>query len=606
MKLRFLIPVLSSLYAATAIANIDELHVLRVAAASGEASKTTIGKQAASNLVLSSQFSALSNQGLVISHKLSHPNADYIKLHFKNVQLAGSAKLVIRNPDNTERYEYTVNNMSLATKDTALGDDGISSFSAMSISNDSVIIEYYPDENTADQHTEFGVIDSYFYGTESVIPANINQNDASLLSTCGVNERQDVQCWANSHPTEFDRSRPVARLVIGGRSLCTGWRVGADNKMFTNNHCVETAGELASTEVWFNYQQKSCNGSTREAVVKVTGNQFFKTDYTLDYTLFSVNDFSSISQFGYLGLDVRDALQGERIYIPQHGSGNPKELAIESDQDSNGLCQVNAASTSGRGTGTDIGYNCDTIGGSSGSPVLAGLTNKVIALHHLGGCYNKGAKISKIWPQVSTYFNGEIPIGDDNDSSNPIARFTYNCNFEQCSFDGSGSSSAGSINSYSWQFGDNQTDSGSIVTHTFSAAGSYSVSLTVLDSNNQSHTVTQQVAVTSDNTIPDDELVKGQAKEGLSGTMSSEVFYYFDVPSGASNIRVTLSNGTGDADLYVKKGSKPTSTSYDCRPFKNGNNESCTLTGGEGRYHVMLKGYRSYSGVSLLADYTSN
>lgn len=242
----------------------------------------------------------------------------------KNVQLAGSAKLVIRNPDNTERYEYTVNNMSLATKDTTLGDDGISSFSAMSISNDSVIIEYYPDENTADQHTEFGVIDSYFYGTESVIPANINQNDASLLSTCGVNERQDVQCWANSHPTEFDRSRPVARLVIGGRSLCTGWRVGADNKMFTNNHCVETAGELASTEVWFNYQQKSCNGSTREAVVKVTGNQFFKTDYTLDYTLFSVNDFSSISQFGYLGLDVRDALQGERIYIPQHGSGNPK------------------------------------------------------------------------------------------------------------------------------------------------------------------------------------------------------------------------------------------------------------------------------------------
>nr|MDC2855612.1 hypothetical protein [Ningiella sp. W23] len=39
---------------------------------------------------------------------------------------------------------------------------------------------------------------------------------------------------------------------------------------------------------------------------------------------------------------MRNAQQSERIYIPQHGSGNPKELSIESDQDTNGLCQVNA------------------------------------------------------------------------------------------------------------------------------------------------------------------------------------------------------------------------------------------------------------------------
>ena len=29
-----------------------------------------------------------------------------------------------------------------------------------------------------------------------------------------------------------------------------------------------------------------------------------------------------------------------------------------------------------------------------------------------------------------------------------------------------------------------------------------------------------------------------------------------------------MSGGTGDADLYVRAGSKPTTSTYDCRPYK--------------------------------------
>ena len=594
-----------ALYGQNSLADVNELTMLQYTSA---AKKTTIGEQANTHLAFSAQLSVVSDQGQVISHTISHSGADYIKVHFAKVQLTGNAKLVVRNEANTERYEYSADNMRAATQDSKAGDDGVHSFSAMSVSNDSVIIDYYPDSATSAQQSEFGVIDSYFYGTESLTSADLNSSDdLSPLSTCGINERKDVQCWANSHPTEFERSRPVARLVIGGRSLCTGWRVGSDNKLFTNNHCVETASELASTEVWFNYQHTSCNGSSRETVVKVTGKELFKTDYTLDYTLFSVNNFASISQFGYLGLDVRNAVQGERIYIPQHGAGNPKELAIESDQDSNGLCQVNAPSINGRGSNTDIGYNCDTIGGSSGSPVLAASSNSVIALHHLGGCYNKGAKISQIWPQVSSYFNGTVPIGDNNGNNPPppTARFTYDCDLTQCRFDGSDSSSSATINSYNWNFGNSQTDSGVTSVHTFASAGTYDVSLTVQDSNNRSNTLTKQVIV-SGGTPAEQELIKGQVLNGLSGSTNQESFYYIDLPNGASNLKVSLSGGSGDADLYVKKGSKPTSSDYDCRPFRNGNNESCTVDLAEGRYFVMLKGYRSYAGVSLVADYTTN
>lgn len=47
------------------------------------------------------------------------------------------------------------------------------------------------------------------------------------------------------------------------------------------------------------------------------------------------------------------------------------------------------------------------------------------------------------------------------------------------------------------------------------------------------------------------------------------------LPAGAYTFAIT---GTGDADLYVKQTSKPTTVSYDCRPFLPGSNETCTIT----------------------------
>jgi leucyl aminopeptidase len=101
-------------------------------------------------------------------------------------------------------------------------------------------------------------------------------------------------------------------------------------------------------------------------------------------------------------------------------------------------------------------------------------------------------------------------------------------------------------------------------------------------------------------------LEKGTPLTGLSGASGSQTFYTFDVPAGASDVTVTMSGGTGDADLYVRFGSQPTSSSYDCRPYKSGNSESCTLSNSDGTYHIMLSGYSAYSGVSLTGDYTAS
>ncbi|MET1256176.1 pre-peptidase C-terminal domain-containing protein [Aliikangiella maris] len=99
------------------------------------------------------------------------------------------------------------------------------------------------------------------------------------------------------------------------------------------------------------------------------------------------------------------------------------------------------------------------------------------------------------------------------------------------------------------------------------------------------------------------ELQNGVAKTGLSANQGSELNYIFKVPAGASNIKFDMSGGTGDADMYVKFGSKPTDSSYDCRPYKSGNNESCTGSNSGGTYYVRVKAYSSFSGVSLIASY---
>ncbi|MBI3074345.1 MAG: PPC domain-containing protein [Deltaproteobacteria bacterium] len=59
--------------------------------------------------------------------------------------------------------------------------------------------------------------------------------------------------------------------------------------------------------------------------------------------------------------------------------------------------------------------------------------------------------------------------------------------------------------------------------------------------------------------------------------------------------------GSGDADLYVRKANAPSTTKYDCRPYKNGSNESCIVTlAAPTTVHVMVRGYKPTSTVRLV------
>ena len=101
------------------------------------------------------------------------------------------------------------------------------------------------------------------------------------------------------------------------------------------------------------------------------------------------------------------------------------------------------------------------------------------------------------------------------------------------------------------------------------------------------------------------ELTNGVAETGLAASTGSELDFTMDVPAGASNLSFQISGGSGDADLYVKFGSAPTTSSWDCRPYQGGNNETCNFASpGTGTYYVMVRAYSTFSGVSLVGSYT--
>lgn len=95
-------------------------------------------------------------------------------------------------------------------------------------------------------------------------------------------------------------------------------------------------------------------------------------------------------------------------------------------------------------------------------------------------------------------------------------------------------------------------------------------------------------------------------RTGLSGASGSFQHFAITVPTGATSLVVNQSGGTGDADLYVRQGSQPTTTTYNCRPYASGNTENCSFTNpGAGTWYVSVRGYSSFSGVSLTATATT-
>ncbi|EAR11279.1 S8 family serine peptidase [Reinekea blandensis] len=104
------------------------------------------------------------------------------------------------------------------------------------------------------------------------------------------------------------------------------------------------------------------------------------------------------------------------------------------------------------------------------------------------------------------------------------------------------------------------------------------------------------------------DLSNGETVSGLSDAKSNtlpNVAYRLAVPENATDLSIQISGGNGDADLYVRHGSEPTFNSFNCRPYRWGNEEVCSVSKPEsGDWYVMLHAYADYSNVTLSVSFT--
>jgi PKD repeat protein len=199
---------------------------------------------------------------------------------------------------------------------------------------------------------------------------------------------------------------------------------------------------------------------------------------------------------------------------------------------------------------------------------------------------------------------GQNFTGTASSNANPIANFTFTTSNLTANFTDTSTDSDGTIASRSWNFGDSTTSTATNPSKTYSAAGTYNVALTVTDNGGATNTVTKAVTVTAPPT--GNALTNGVPVTGIAGAAASQQFWTLAVPAGATGLNFVTSGGTGDGDLYVKFGSAPTTSSYDCRSQGGTNAETCNIaTAQAGTYHVMILGYSAFSGMSLTGSYTT-
>jgi hypothetical protein len=328
---------------------------------------------------------------LALTNTVHHPDATYIQVHFSKFKLADGDYVIVRSPDGERSWRYE----GLGRAGMGLDPYG---FWSSQIMGSTAVVELY----TKHAEGDFGfVIDNYMRGlTEpELIDANPGLDPGAI---CGNDDSEWAKCYMDSEPEIYDRARAVARLHLPG-SACTGWLIGCEGHVMTNNHCIGTQSVANNTDYEFMAEGATCQTNCQATFacpgpIEATTATLIRTDAALDYTLVLLPT-NITDTYGYLQLREEGAVLDERIYIPGHPAAWGKRISVFSDSstDASGFCEIYSLNRPPCAGGPgDIGYYCDTQGGSSGSPVLAYSDHRVVSLHHCANCPNRGLDISDV------------------------------------------------------------------------------------------------------------------------------------------------------------------------------------------------------------------
>ncbi|GAB3368410.1 S8 family peptidase [Lysobacter rhizosphaerae] len=91
------------------------------------------------------------------------------------------------------------------------------------------------------------------------------------------------------------------------------------------------------------------------------------------------------------------------------------------------------------------------------------------------------------------------------------------------------------------------------------------------------------------------------AETGQTGTAGESILYKFVVPAGKTSLNLRTYGGTGDVSIYMARARIPTTSDYDLKSVKPGNNEAVFVTKpAAGNYYLLVVGETAFTDLSVL------
>ncbi len=440
---------------------------------------------------------------------------------------------------------------------------------------------------------------AYFNGGTVEVKLYVDSRDLGVSFNVGeitVGEHVNLVQPTSICGTEDDRiassETKVGRMDPAG---CTGWVIDG-GQLLTAGHCLD--GTTMDT-LSFNPPPSLSDGT-----VQFPGPE---DQYSIDQSSFNFvnggvgNDWGTFTVFNNAQTGVQPVDVQGSYSIKQ--DLDPADIRITGfgvdDGTDNQTNQTHAGANAGS-SGTTMNYTADTQGGNSGSPIIDDATGMAVGIHSHGGCFSTGGNNSG-----TSFFNTALwdVVGAGTGNQPPNASYTFSCTDFSCDFDASASSdSDGTIDSYSWDFGDGNSATGATPSHTFSAGGTFDVTLTVTDNEGATGNDTQSVIVVD----PNGPTTGGFTETDLAPSAGEILNYTIDVPANATLLEVETFGGTGNVDLTINFDSAPTRTDNDCLQIGAGNAHTCSITDpAEGTWHIVVRGAAASSGVQLDAYWTA-
>ena len=466
----------------------------------------------------------------------------------------------------------------------------------------------------------------------------LSEGRRSAFQTRGTSGSCNTDVVCSAGDGWRDQIRAVAAYSKQGTMWCSGALVNNtanDRKMYflTAHHCGMTTDAVAATIVtYWNYQNSTCRlpGSTASGQngdgqlnQSLTGAFLRATSAATDFTLLELDDPAPASYNLYwAGWDRRNTefTGGTAIHHPR--------VAEKRITHSTTATRTTAY---GGGDGTThleaswVGGISVTEGGSSGSPFFSPEKRVVGQLH--GGPSYCGAPASSM---KDYYGRLSVSWAGGGTSSTRLSNWLDPSGTGATTLDGLDSGSTPTTYTVSGTIATSAgtgiagvTVSNGTVTATTSSTGAYTLSGLA----NGTYTLTPSLSgytfsPASRSVTVNGANVTGQNFTGTAtssgGTVVHNVtlpsiaakawssMYTVVIPAGTTRLVVNTSGGTGDADLYVRVGAAPTTSTYTCRSWTNTSTEVCTInnpTAGA-TYYIGVHAYNAISGVNMTATRT--